>query len=682
MGSSTNPQGSGRGGSNVPSQTQSRGRGRSGSQGRSNASETINRPTTTALARAYAMRAREDPDIPGVIAGTFTLFDIDLYALIDPGSTHSYICKEKMNDKLPTIELLDYDLLVTSPLGHSVRVNRVYKNCPLMVHDREFSVDLIALPFHEFDLFLGMDWLSKHRALVDCDKKIVLLKCPDLSEVRIQGIRSESVPKIMSAMKARRFMRKGCEAFLALILDSKREQVNLENILVIREFPDVFPEELPGVPPEREVDLSIEVVQGTTPISRAPYRMAPTELKELKTQLQELLDKGFVRPSVSPWGALVLFVKKKDGTLRMCIDYWQINKVTVKNKYPLPRIEDLFDQLRGASVFSKIDLRSGYYQLRVKEVDVPKTAFRTRYGHYEFMVMPFGLTNASAAFMDLMNRVFRPYLDQFVVVFIDDILVYSKDAQEHEHHLRIVLQTLRENKLFAKLSKCDFWLKEVSFLGHIVSAEGIRVDPVKIEAIVNWKPPRNVTELRSFLGLAGYYRRFVQGFSVIASSLTRLLRKGVKFEWDDKCQSSFERLKEILVEAPVLIQPTSGRDYIVYSDASRIGLGCVLMQDGKVVAYASRQLKPHEQNYPIHDLELPAIVFALKIWRHYLYGGKCRIFTDHKSLKYLLTQKDLNLRQRRWLELLKYYDCIIDYHPGKANVVADALSRKMISALT
>ena len=244
------------------------------------------------------------------------------------------------------------------------------------------------------------------------------------------------------------------------------------------------------------------------------------------------------------------------------------------------------------------------------------------------------------------------------------------------------MQTLRDNQLFAKLSKCDFWLKEVSFLGHIVSAEGIRVDPVKIEAILIWKPPRNVTEVRSFLGLVGYYRRFVQGFSVIASSLTRLLRKGVKFEWDDKCQSSFKRLKEILVEAPVLIQPTSGRDYTVYSDALRIGLGCVLMQDGKVVAYASRQLKPHEQNYPTHDLELAAVVFALKFWRHYLYGEKFRIFTDHKSLKYLLTQNDLKLRQRRWLELFKDYDCIIDYHPGKTNVVENALSRKMISALT
>ena len=225
------------------------------------------------------------------------------------------------------------------------------------------------------------------------------------------------------------------------------------------------------------------------------------------------------------------------------------------------------------------------------------------------------------------------------MIFIDHILVYSKDAQEHEQHLKIVLQTLREKKLYAKVSKCDFWLKEVSFLGHIVSAEGIRVDPTKIEVVVNWKPPRNVTEVRSFLGLAGYYRRFVQEFSVIASSLTRLLRKGVKFEWDDKCPSNFKRLKEILVEAPLLIQPTSGRDYTMYSDASRIGLGCVLMQDGKVVAYASKQLKLHEQNNPTHDLELAAVVFSLKIWRHYIYGEKCRIYIYHKSLKYLLTQK-------------------------------------------
>ncbi|KAA3466111.1 DNA/RNA polymerases superfamily protein [Gossypium australe] len=324
--------------------------------------------------------------------------------------------------------------------------------------------------------------------------------------------------------------------------------------------------------------------------------MAPTELKELKAQLQELTYRGFTRPSFSPWGAPVLFVKKKDRTLIMCIDYRQLNKVTVKNKYPLPRIDDLFDQLKGASVFSKIDLKSGYYQLRVRESDIPKKAFRTRYGHYEFLVMPFGLTNALVVFMDLMNRVFRPYLDRFVVVFIDDILVYSRDETEHAEHLRLVLQILREKQLYAKFSKCEFWLKEVSFLGHVISASGIWVDPSKILAILDWKPPRNVSEL-----------------------------------------------KTLLTEAPVLVQPELGKEFVIFSDTSLIGLGCVLMQEGKVVAYASRQLKPHEKNYPTYDLELAAI--------------------------------------RRWLELLKDYELVIDYHPGKANVVADALSRKPLFAL-
>ncbi|KAG8488163.1 hypothetical protein CXB51_018403 [Gossypium anomalum] len=403
--------------------------------------------------------------------------------------------------------------------------------------------------------------------------------------------------------------------------------------------------ELPGLPPNREVEFVIDVLPGTAPISVAPYRMAPAELRELKTQLQELLDRGFIRPSMSPWGAPVLFVKKKDGSLRLCIDYRQLNKVTVKNKYPLPRIDDLFDQLKGAAVFSKIDLRSGYYQLKVKKCDVPKTAFRTRYGHYEFLVMPFGLTNAPAAFMDLMNRIFQSYLDRFVVVFIDDILIYSKTESEHAQYLRIVLQILREKQLYAKFSKCEFWLHEVGFLGHIVSVDGIRVDPSKVSAVINWKTPKNVTEVQSFLGLAGYYRRFVKDFSLIASPITRLLQKNVEFVWSDDCQRSFDQLKKMLTEAPVLTQPESGMPYVVYSDASLNGLGCVLMQSGKVVAYASRQLKPHERNYPTHDLELAAI-------------------------------KELNLRQRQWLELLKDYDLVIDYHPGKANVVADALSQK------
>ena len=403
--------------------------------------------------------------------------------------------------------------------------------------------------------------------------------------------------------------------------------------------------------------------------------MAPAELKELKLQLKDLTDKGFIQPNISPWGAPELFVKKKDGTLQMCTNYGQLNKVTIKNKYPLPRIDDLFDQLQGSSFFSKIDLRSGYHQLRVRDRDVPKTAFRTRYGHYEFLVMSFGLTNAPAAFMDLMNRVFREYLDSFVIVFIDDILIYSKTKEEHAQHLRLTLQVLRQHQLYAKFSKCEFWLRSVTFLGHVVSDQGVEVDPRKTEAVKKWPKPLTPTDIRSFLGLAGYYRRFVEGFSSIAAPHTALKKNKAKFEWTETCEKSFQELKDRLTSAPVLTLPKSGENYTVYCDASRVGLGCVLMQAGKVIAYASRQLKVHEKNYPTHDLELAAVVFALKLWRHYLYGVHVDVFTDHKSLQYVFTQRELNLRQRRWLELLKDYDMNVHYHPGKANVVADALSR-------
>ena len=288
----------------------------------------------------------------------------------------------------------------------------------------------------------------------------------------------------------------GGQHFLFTMPREIKMKVTMDCIPQVCDFADLFPDELPGLPPHREMNFSIDLYPGTDPISVAPFRMAPVELKELNLQLQELQGKGFIRPSTSPWGAPVLFVKKKDGTLRLCVDYRKLNRVTVKNKYPLPRIEDLFDQLNGACYFSKIDLRSWYHQLRVRDSDIPKTAFHTRYGHFEFVVMPFGLTNAPAAFMDLMNRI---YLDQFVVVFVDDILIYSKGRAEHEQHLQLTLQVLRENQLYAKLEKCDFWLQEVQFLGHIVSKEGISVDPAKVEVVMQWERPKSVFEIRSFL---------------------------------------------------------------------------------------------------------------------------------------------------------------------------------------
>jgi hypothetical protein len=529
-----------------------------------------------------------------------------------------------------------------------------------------------------FDVILGMDWLSMYHACVDCFRKEVVFRPPGTAEFKVCGNQSTNLLKLVSAMQATRLLKQGCTGFLACVTLEALE-AKISELPIVRDFVDVFPEELPGLPPDREIEFTIDLVPGTGPISKAPYRMAPLELRELKEQLQELLDRGFIRPSVSPWGAPVLFVKKKDGSMRLCIDYRELNKATVKNKYPLPRIDDLFDQLQGSQMFSKIDLRSGYHQLKVKEEDIQKTAFRTRYGHYEFLVMPFGLTNAPAAFMDMMNRIFRELVDRCVVVFIDDILIYSKSREEHEEHLATVLSILRKQKLFAKFKKCAFWLESVAFLGHVITKEGISVDPSKVEAVVNWARPMNVHDIRSFLGLAGYYRRFVEGFSKLAAPLTKLTKKNEEFLWSEDCEKSFQELKHRLVTAPVLTLPSGTGGFVIYSDASHKGLGCVLMQQGKVIAYASRQLKLHERNYPTHDLELAAVVFALKIWRHYLYGEHCEIYTDHKSLKYFFTQKELNMRQRRWLELLSDYDCSINYHPGKANVVADALSRKTMT---
>ncbi|PKA48706.1 RNA-directed DNA polymerase like [Apostasia shenzhenica] len=403
--------------------------------------------------RVYALTRQEAQDSPDVIAGTLSLNDSPVIVLFDSGASHSFI-SESIIQKLQLETCpLDEVLHVALPTGITIEV-KLFVKVKIKIKNKEFWAELIVVPIIEFDVILGMNWLSDNQVIIDCREKKIKVHIPESSDVVYYGY-GRKIP-IVSAIQAHQLVRKGCEAYLAIALNVKSEPVKIQVIPIVKEYPDVFPEDLMGLPPNREVELPIELISGTEPISKAPYRMATTELQELKTQLQELLDKGYIRPSISPWGAPVLFVKKKDGSLRMCIDYRELNRVTIKNKYPLPRINDLFDQLQGASIFSKIDLRSGYYQLKIKEADISKTAFRTRYEHYEYLVMSFGLTNAPAVFMDLMNRVFQPYLDQFVIVFIDDILIYSKNQEEHMTHLHLVLQKLREKKLYAKFSKCEF----------------------------------------------------------------------------------------------------------------------------------------------------------------------------------------------------------------------------------
>ncbi|GJZ43555.1 putative reverse transcriptase domain-containing protein [Tanacetum coccineum] len=484
--------------------------------------------------RAYVVVENPQQN-PNVVTGTFLLNDHYACILFDSGAEKSFVSSAftPFIDIAPTALNTSYEVELAD--GKVVSTNTILCSCTLVLSDHVFKIDLLPTRLGSFDVIVGMDWLSCRRAVIDCYEKIVRIPLPNGEILEVQGERPEKDLGSLACIKA----------------DEKK----LDDIRVVRDFPEVFLDDLLGLPPVREIEFCIDLIPGASPVVRSPYQLAPSKMLELSNQLKELQEKGFIRPSHSPWGAPVLFVKKKDGAMRMCIDYRELNKLTIKNRYPLPRIDDLFDQLQGACCFSKTDLYSGFHQLRVREEDIPKTAFRTRYQHFEFTVMPFGLTNAPAIFMDLMNRVCMPYLEKFTIVFIDDILIYSKSEEEHEVHLETILDLLKKEKLFTKFSKCEFWLKEVQLLGHVVNRDGIHVDPSK----------------------------------------------------GDKQKEAFRILKEKLCNAHVLALPDGPDDFVVYCDASKQGFGCVLMQRGK---------------------------------------------------------------------LLSDYECEIKYHPGKANVVADALSRK------
>nr|GEU89472.1 hypothetical protein [Tanacetum cinerariifolium] len=486
---------------------------------------------------AFMLGAQEAHHDPNIVTSTFTLNDHFVTALFDSGADYSFVSTTFI--PLLGIEPSElgfrYEIEIAS--GQLVEIDKVIKGCKLDV----FDIDLIPFGHGSFDVIIGMNWFSNYKAEIICHKRVVNIPLPDGNVLRVLGERSEEKVRFFIGVKKQ------------------------EEIIMVRDFPKVCLDDLSGLPPIQEIKLQIELIPRATSVTKSPYRLAPSELEELSGQLKELQDKGFIRPSSSPWRASM--------------------------------IDELFDQLQG--FFSKIDL--------------------------------------------------RPYLDKFVIVFIDDILIYPKTQGEHVKHLRLVLELLKKENLYAKFSKCEFLLREVQFLGHVINGNGIHVDPSKIKAVENWKVHRTLNEVRSFLGLAGYYRGFIENFSKIVKSLIILTQKSL---------------------------PGRPKYFVVYCDASGIGLGCVLMQRGKVIAYASRQLKIHENNYTTHNLELVAIVFALKIWRHYLYGTKSLIYTDHKSLQHIFSQKELNMRQHRWIELFSEYDCEILYHPSKANVVADALSRK------
>lgn len=449
--------------------------------------------------------------------------------------------------------------------------------------------------------------------------------------------------------------------------------------LLLQEFEDLFPEEIPsGLPPLRGIEHQIDLIPGATLPNRPAYRSNPQQTQEIQKQVGELVSQGWVRESLSPCAVPVILVPKKDGSWRMCTDCRAVNNITVKYRHPIPRLDDLLDELYGACVFSKIDLKSGYHQIRIREGDEWKTAFKTKYGLYEWLVMPFGLTNAPSTFMRLMNHVLREFLGNFVVVYFDDILVYSKTQEDHCIHLRAVLNVLRKEKLYANLAKCVFCTEQVIFLGFVISSQGVHVDEAKVKAIQEWPTPSCVTEVRSFHGLASFYRRFVKDFSTIAAPLNEIVKKEVGFKWGEKQEQAFSVLKEKLTQAPILALPNFAKSFEIECDASNVGIGAVLLQEGHPIAYFSEKLKGAALNFSTYDKELYALVRALQTWQHYLLPKEFVIHSDHESLKYLKGQGKLNKRHAKWVEFLEQFPYVIKHKKGKANVVADALSRRYV----
>lgn len=631
--------------------------------------------------------------------------------LMDTGAAQSHADLSWIEDNGFLQKICDpYHVLTAN--NQQVQINTEVQGT-LRIKNFESRVSLKPLPnmLQGVQVILGSDWLHNNRVQINMgtytctvtqgDKQYMLKPITDKptgpAPYSIQSCSATAFAKLkndaqfLSAKQAKRALKTGCKAWLCVVQPqlqhkdafalslagaSEHQKLDLSKIDKLkREFQDVFAT-LERAPIQCDVDHTIRN-PGAMPTYRKAYRMTPLELKECQSQITDLLAKGFIEPSTSPYGAPVLFVQKKDGTLRMCVDYRQLNKQTIKDRYPLPRIDDLLDQLGKCTVFSSLDLQSGYHQIKITEEDVPKTAFTTPFGHYQYKVLCFGLTNAPATFQRVMNRIFAPYLGKFVLVYLDDILVMSRTPEEHVEHLRVVLETLRKHKLYAKLSKCEFGKSELKFLGHVVGHGCVKVDPDKIKVLAEWPLPRSRKQLRGFLGLANYFRKFVRHFSTIAAPLTALTSENVQYTWHNWRThelEAFNKLKQVLTNPPVLALPDMDKPFTIISDASDYGCGAVLLQDDKAVAFSSKKFDAAEMNYSATDKELLGLIRALQEWRCYVEGSDINLVTDHHPLTALKTQPSLSRRQARWVEFLERYNYNIIYTRGVDNI-ADPLSR-------
>jgi hypothetical protein len=531
------------------------------------------------------------------------------------------------------------------------------------------------------NVILGVQWLSTLGPITTNYKTMEMsFNGENGKRVTLKGM-SGNAPRVvttkcMEAIFRREDVVYAAECLISVQLDKEgHPQYSHDIQRIIDTHSKVFEPIPPGQPPDRGFEHIIELEEGAKPVITTPYRHPKKYKDEIEKAIKELLDMGHIRPSSSPFASSVVLVKKKDGTMRMCIDYRALNKKTIKNRYPIPRIDELLDELHGTIYFTKIDLCSGYHQIKMREQDVPKTTFRCHYGHYEFLVMPFGLTNAPTTFQSCMNHVFNKQLRKFLLVFFDDLLIYSKTWEDHLKHVDEILSIMEEQSLYAKESKCEFGMTEVLYLGHIIGEKGVQVHQEKIQAILDWPTPKTLTELKGFLGICSYYRRFVKGFSQLCATLTDLTRKGA-FKWSHEAQVTFDRMKKVMSTCPVLSLPYFSQPFILECDASGEGIGAVLMQNRHPIAYESRKLRGPELLYTIYDKEMLAIMHALAKFRQYLVGAKFVVRTDHNNLKYFLEQKDLNERQQKWVSKIQAYDFDIEFVKGKNNVVVDALSRR------
>ncbi|CAM8905618.1 unnamed protein product [Rhodiola kirilowii] len=644
-----------------------------------------------------SLHALEGHFVPSTLRLAAKIDGRQIMVLIDGGSTHNFMQTRLAKSLRLAVEPSPH-LSVTVGNGEKLNCAGFCKQVPLTLNTHQFSVDLHLIHLHGADIVLGVQWLASLGQVVFDYKELWLSFEHMGAHIKLHGIRQASLTHLTLGQFSQVLHSDGAASLFLLSITATEPESHLTqadlgsselpNIDIVSQlaptcasplqqlllgFAKVF-EPTQGLPPQRHADHNITLWPGTPPINVRPYRYPYHQKTIIENLIAEMLTEGIIRPSTSPFSSPVLLVKKKDGSWRFCIDYRALNAVTIPDRFPIPTVEELLDELHGATVFSKFDLRSGYHQVRVQPSDTHKTTFRTHDGHYEFLVMPFGLTNAPATFQSIMNSVFRPFLRKFVLVFFDDILVYSCSWQDHLKHLHQVLSILQLHKLFAKPSKCDVGRHELVFLGHIISAKGVAVDPSKIDAIQQWPRPTSTKQLRSFLGLAGYYRKFVKSYAQVASPLTKLLVKDA-FCWNDSAEDAFVALKTALTTTPVLALPDFTKPFAIETDASGVGIGAILTQNNHPLAYFSKLLSPKLQRSSAYNRELYAVVQAVLKWRTYLLGRRFTIISDHQPLRSLLTQTIHTPDQQHWLAKLLGFDFEVIYRPGKQNEPADALSR-------